>query len=69
MTNTKLFLKILKEKKITQSELAKKSNMTRQSLSMKIHNVREFVPSQIDKICEVLEITDIALRDALFFAV
>lgn len=68
MTNTKLFLEILREKRITQAELAKRANMSRQSLSLKIHNAREFVPSQIEKICEILEINDISIRDALFFA-
>lgn len=68
MTNTELFLKTLKEKNMTQAELAEKIGMKRQTLSLKIHNVREFFPSHINKICEVLEITDKDLREAIFFA-
>lgn len=68
MTNTELFLKKLKEKNMLQYELAEKVGISRQSMSMKIHNVREFFPSEIDKICKILDISDIAMRDAIFFA-
>lgn len=68
MTNTQLFLKILKEKNMKQKELAAAIGISRQSMSYKINNTREFVPSEIEKICSILEITDLEQRQAIFFA-
>jgi DNA-binding Xre family transcriptional regulator len=69
VTNTQLFLKILKEKNMKQKELAAAIGISRQSMSYKINNNREFVPSEIEKICSILGITDLEQRQAIFFAV
>lgn len=68
MTNTALFLKVLKEKGMTQEELAEAVGVSRQSISYKIHNKREFVSSEIDKICSVLGISDLEQKQSIFFA-
>lgn len=68
MTDTKLFLKILAEQKVTCTALAKAIGLSRQSLSLKIHNKREFVTSEIEKICKYLNIGNLETRQRLFFA-
>lgn len=69
MTNTELFLQKLKISGINQKELASAIGLSRQSLSYKVNNKREFVPSEINKICDILGISDLEERQAIFFAV
>ena len=68
MTNTELFLQKLKISGINQKELASAIGLSRQSLSYKVNNKREFVPSEINKICDILGISDLEERQAIFFA-
>ena len=66
MTDTKEFKVALIRNGITAGELADKVNLSRQSLSYKMNNIREFTSSEIAKICEVLDL-DIAEKERIFF--
>lgn len=66
MTDTKEFKVALIRNGITAGELADKVNLSRQSLSYKMNNIREFTSSEIAKICEVLNL-DIAEKERIFF--
>lgn len=68
MTNTELFMEKLRNSGINQKELASAIGLSRQSLSYKVNNKREFVPSEINKICEILGILDLEEKQAIFFA-
>lgn len=53
-----LLLKKMDEAGITQSDLAKKAGMARNTLSRKINGQSSFYPYEINNICNVLKITD-----------
>ena len=64
MTNTgKLKAKLL-EKGYTIQKIANEIGISYQSFSYKLNNKREFVASEIDKLCKILDISD---KDAYFF--
>ena len=69
MTHTKLL-----EEKITLSGLkktfiAKEIGISRYSLIQKINNTTEFKPSEITKLCAILNITTLEEKERIFFAV
>lgn len=68
MTNTELLLKVLENKGMTQAKLAEAIGISRQSMCYKVNNKREFKPSEMNKISEVLGITDSELKQRIFFA-
>lgn len=68
MTDTKLLLKVLENKGMTQAKLAKAIGISRQSMCYKVNNKREFKPSEMNKILEALGITDYELKERIFFA-
>ncbi len=57
----------LREKKITQSELAKKLGISETSLNFSLNNKRPFKQSEISQICDCLTIPDECI-DTYFFA-
>lgn len=50
------------------SYVAKFMGMSRQTLSYRMNNHREFTASEIKKMCGLLGITDLDEREAIFFA-
>lgn len=52
-----MFAKLLKEKKITQKELAEKLNLTQQCISKWANNIATPSPTQVKKISEILKIS------------
>ena len=67
MTNTPLLEKLVDESGYKRSYLAKCLGITSYTLAMKINNKSEFKPSEIDILCELLNI-DVDKRMAIFFA-
>lgn len=67
MTNTPLLEKLIDESGYKRSYLAKCLGITAYALAMKINNKSEFKPSEIDILCELLNI-DVDTRMAIFFA-
>lgn len=66
MTNTSEFKIALLRSGMTAYELADSVGMSRQSLSYKINNVREFTATEIAKIADVLNLT-VAEKEKIFF--
>lgn len=67
MTNTELLLKIINEKGVKKSKLVEALNTSYNWLNKKIYNEIPFKAWEISKLCEVLAITDLRLKDSIFF--
>ena len=69
MTDSALLENTIKSKGIKYYFLAEKIKMSYQSLRNKMTNKSEFLPSEIEKICELLGISDdLQLKNDIFFA-
>lgn len=68
MTNTEELRKIIKNSGLKLEYIAEQLGITRFSLSKKIENITEFKTSEVQKMCEVLQITDPKTKEAIFFA-
>lgn len=68
MTNTEMLRDVIKKSGLKLEFIAKKLGITRFSLSKKIENVTEFKTSEVQKMCDVLRITDPQDKEAIFFA-
>lgn len=66
MTNASEFKIALLRSGLTAYELADSIGMSRQSLSYKINNVREFTATEIARIADVLKLT-VAEKERIFF--
>lgn len=64
ITATKLLKAKIVEKGLTYAKVAELLNISYQSLCYKINNKVEFKASEIEKLCEILDIDD---KDAYFF--
>ena len=67
MIDTLKFKALIVEKQSSQLKLAKMLGMSLQTLSLKIHNKREFKVGEIAKIQEIYGISN-ERRDEIFFA-
>lgn len=67
MTNTLALKAEMLKNGFTLGELAKQIGISYVSLSYKINNKREFNQSEIQSICNILNIDD-SLRNSIFFA-
>ena len=68
MTDTKKLREVIKNSGLKLEFIAEKLGITRFSLTKKIENVTEFKTSEVQKMCDVLGITDTETKEALFFA-
>lgn len=68
MTDTKKLREAIKNSGLKLEFIAEKLGITRFSLTKKIENVTEFKTSEVQKMCDVLGITDPETKEALFFA-
>lgn len=68
MTNTKLLELKIKESGKKKYYLAEKCGLSRAGFRNCIINQAEWTASQIDILCEELEITSLREKDAIFFA-
>lgn len=67
MTNKKLFQIALIKRDYTFDKLAKEINLSRQSMSYKVNNLRKFTDSEIESIDKVLNLT-VEEKENIFFA-
>ena len=67
MTDTLKLKALIVEKQSTQRKLAKGIGISVASLSLKIHNKREFLISEVAKIQELFSLSDEKIMD-IFFA-
>lgn len=68
MTNKELLEKAIQEKGLKKSFLAEKIGLTPAGFYNCLNNKAEFRASQINTLCELLGITDLAVKEAIFFA-
>lgn len=68
MTNTELLEKAIDDSGLKREYIAEKCGITRQSLASKINNKSLFTAKEIGVLCEVLRITDLKIKEAIFFA-
>lgn len=64
MTNSNKLRAKIRENGFTQKEVAEKIGISLQSLSYKINNKIEFRASEMERLCNLLDITD---KDSYFF--
>nr|WP_297936654.1 hypothetical protein [uncultured Lachnoclostridium sp.] len=67
MTNKKLFQIALIKRDYTFDKLAKEINLSRQSMSYKVNNLRKFTDSEIESIDKVLNLS-VEEKENIFFA-
>ena len=67
MTDTKRLQSLIDESGYKQEFLAKSLGISSYGFARKRDNKSEFKPSEIDTLCDLLKITDINERFAIFF--
>lgn len=67
MTNTALLESIIAGSGLKKNYIAKVIGVTPETLIRKIKNASEFKASEIDKMCQILGISDPEMREAVFF--
>lgn len=68
MTNTTLLKKVIEDSGLKIGFIASFVGISRQLLWKKINNLTPFNQYEIDKMCEVLNITSLKQKEAIFFA-
>lgn len=68
MTNTEMLRDAIRKSGLKLEFIAQKLEISRFALTKKIENVTEFKASEIQKMCEVLQIADAETKEAIFFA-
>ncbi len=68
MTDTNALRKRIADSGLKQEFIADKLGLTSYGFSRKRDNLSEFKPSEIDTLCELLHITTLEERFAIFFA-
>lgn len=68
MTNSKVLKTKIKEKGLKLKFLSEKIGITYYSLALKISNKQEFKASEIQSLCELLDISNLKERENIFFA-
>ena len=68
MTNKELLEEVIRDKGLKKGFLAQKIGLTPAGFYNCLTNRAEFKASQINTLCELLGIEDLALKEAIFFA-
>lgn len=68
MTNTDLLKEAITKSGLKMGFIASFVGVSRQVLWKKINNISPFNQYEIDKMCEVLNITSLKRKEAIFFA-
>ncbi|WP_418305654.1 DUF739 family protein, partial [Phascolarctobacterium faecium] len=68
MTNTRLLEEIIDKSGLKRGKIASELELSYSALNKKINNQVSFKANEIQKLCEVLSITDLRLKDDIFFA-
>lgn len=67
MTNTHMLRAIINEKGIKYSKIADELGISSYALQKKIENRNEFKPSEINKLCNILSIKSLQIKENIFF--
>lgn len=68
MTNTKLLKKKIEESGYKLDYIAEKMKLSRYTLYLKINGIRAFNQYEINDLCNILNITLLTEKEAIFFA-
>lgn len=68
MTNTKLLNNVIASRGLKKSWLAQQMGLSAYGLALKINNRNQFNAGEIQKMCNILGIIDLAEKDSIFFA-
>lgn len=68
MTNSDLLKQVIEESGLKIGFIASFVGISRQLLWKKVNNLTPFNQYEIDKMCEVLKITSLRQKEAIFFA-
>lgn len=68
MTNTKMLEQIISASGLKKQYIAAYLGMHYYTLHKKINNVTDFTSTEISKLCILLKITDLELKQKVFFA-
>lgn len=68
MTNTEMLKDVIDKSGLKVSFIAEYVGISRQSLWNKINNLSPFNQYEIDKMCDILKITSLKQKEAIFFA-
>ena len=68
MTNTALLEARIAKSGLKKSYIAKAMGLSSYGLTLKIKNSNEFKASEITKLCEILSISNLEEKNAIFFA-
>lgn len=69
MTNTEKLNAYIQASGLKKSHIARVLDVAEATLARKINNAQDFRASEINKLCELLGITDLEEKEAIFFAV
>lgn len=68
MTNTALLEEKIEASGLKKSFIARAIGLSAYGLAKKINNETEFKTSEVNGLCKILNITDLAEKDRIFFA-
>lgn len=67
MTNSIILKKLIESKGLKMKYVAQYLSLSRYGFSKKLNNEQEFKTSEVAKLCELLEITDLEEKEKIFF--
>lgn len=67
MTDSKAVRELIQSKGLKLKYIAKQLGLSDYGFLKKLDNISEFRPSEINKLCEILDITSLKEKDRLFF--
>ena len=67
MTNTALLEAVIAESGYKKSYIARVLGIRIETLGRKIRNISNFTAREVDLLCEVLSITDLEQKEAIFY--
>ena len=68
MTNTSMLQQAIKDSGLKISFISRTIGLSRTGFYKKLSNESSFNAEEIKKLCELLEITDLKMKEAIFFA-
>lgn len=67
LTNTKMLADKILKSGLKKAKIAEFIGISRYGFSRKVKNQSQFKPEEIQTLCEILKITDLAEKEAIFF--
>lgn len=68
MTNTEMLKDVIEKSGLKMGFIADYVGISRQTLWNKVNNLTPFNQYEIDKMCDILKITSLKQKEAIFFA-